>query len=48
MKASTAYAFAWIATALAVSVGIYITKSANPLWTLLIPACISFSVSDSK
>lgn len=46
MRASTAYAFAWIATAVAVSVGVYITKSASPLWALLIPAGISFSVSD--
>ncbi|MFS1518593.1 hypothetical protein V1503_19330 [Bacillus sp. SCS-151] len=40
MKASTAYAMSWIATVLAVSVGIIITKSAIPLWALIIPLFI--------
>jgi hypothetical protein len=46
MKASTAYAFAWISTGIAVSVALYVTKNANVLWTMLIPTCISFSQSD--
>jgi hypothetical protein len=48
MRATTAYAFAWVATAVAVSMAIYITRSASPLWAMLIPACISFSSSDKK
>jgi len=42
MKGATAYAIAWIATAFAVSVGIYLTKNASCLWTMLIPACVSY------
>lgn len=47
MKMTTAYALAWISVAAGVSVAVYITKSAAPLWTFLIPACIGFS-SESK
>jgi hypothetical protein len=47
MKWSTAWAFVWISCALAISTAIYITKSANPLWALLIPACISFKSSEN-
>jgi hypothetical protein len=42
-----AYAFAWIATGIAVAVGIYFTKDANCLWAMLIPAMISFSTKSS-
>ena len=36
-----AWGMAWVATAVAVSVGIYYTKSANCLWAMLIPAMVS-------
>lgn len=48
MKGTTAYAFTWIATAVAISVATYVTKSAIPLWALLIPACLSLSHGDNK
>lgn len=35
-----AYAMAWFSTAIAVSVGMYYTKSAWCLWALLIPALL--------
>lgn len=35
------YALAWLSTGIAVSIAIYITKSASPLWAMLIPCCIS-------
>jgi hypothetical protein len=38
----------WISTAIAISVAIFVTKSASPLWALLIPACISFSSGDKE
>lgn len=41
MKSTTAYAFAWIATALAVIAGILITKESGCLWAMFIPALIS-------
>lgn len=41
MKATTAYACAWLATAIAISVGIYITKNANCLWALIFPLGIN-------
>jgi hypothetical protein len=37
------YACAWIATGVAVAVGVYITKNPNCLWALLIPTLISIS-----
>ena len=37
-----AYACAWIATSIAVSVGIIISKSVYPLWAMFIPTFISF------
>ena len=37
-----AYACAWIATSIAVSVGIIISKSVYPLWAMFIPLFISF------
>jgi len=38
-----AYGIAWLATGIAVSVGIYTTKDATCLWALLFPACIGIS-----
>ena len=38
MKVTTAYASAWIASGLAISVAVIVTKDASPLWALLIPA----------
>jgi hypothetical protein len=48
MKITTAYAFIWISVAIAISVGVYVSKSATPLWALLIPACISVSSGDKE
>ncbi len=41
MKATTAYAIAWIMTGLAVSIGLYFTKNADCLWGMFIPCFIS-------
>lgn len=46
MNKTIVYAFAWISTAVAVSVAVYITKSAMPLFAMTIPAFIMDS--DSK
>lgn len=35
-----AYGVAWLSTGAAVSIAIWITKSAAPLWAMLIPAFI--------
>ena len=43
-----AYSMMWISVSLAVSVAVYITKSAAPLWTFLIPAMIRVSSDDNK
>lgn len=43
---TTAYAFVWISSATAISVGVYITKSAEPLWALFIPGLVSFHTED--
>ena len=43
-----AYGMAWIATALATSVGIYYTKDANCLWAMLIPGMISLNSKGDK
>ena len=43
-----AYAMAWISTGIATATAVYITKSATPLWTMLIPAMISIKSNDSK
>ena len=43
-----AYGMAWLSTGIATSIGIYVTKDANCLWALLIPAMISFSTSGGK
>jgi hypothetical protein len=48
MKMTTAYGLVWISIGLAVSVAVFVTKSASPLWAFLIPACISFSHNDDK
>lgn len=40
-----AYGMAWLSTSIAVCVAIYITKSAMPLWAMLLPACISLKTS---
>ena len=42
------YGMAWLATGIAVSIGIFTTKSASPLWAMLIPCCISLSTKDDK
>lgn len=38
----------WFATALAVMVGIYVTKSASCLWAMFIPALCDVSVGNNK
>jgi len=43
-----AYAMAWLSTGLAVSIAIYITKSATPLWAMLIPTFISIDSEDNS
>lgn len=48
MKGTTAYALTWISVAIGVSVAIFVTKSASPLWAFLIPACIDFISDDGK
>lgn len=35
------YAMAWFATGAAVVMAIYVTKSADPIWFMIIPGCIS-------
>jgi hypothetical protein len=41
MRITTAYAIAWLATSLAISVGIVVTESLVGLWFFLIPALIN-------
>lgn len=43
-----AYGMAWIATAIAISVAIYITENTRCLWFLLIPALISVQSESTK
>ena len=43
-----AYAFAWISTAIAVSVGIYYTHSIYCLWFMLIPAFMSVKTKEDS
>jgi hypothetical protein len=43
-----AYALAWIAVAIGVSVGIYFTKSAWCLWAFIFPLFISITHNDKK
>ena len=40
MNKTIVYAFAWVSTAIAVSVAVYITKSGMPLLAMTIPAFI--------
>ena len=46
MKRNAVYAIAWLSTGIAVSVAIYITKSATPLLAMLIPTFIMDSKKD--
>lgn len=39
---------AWIGTAIAVSIGIYITHSTNCLWAMFIPAFLGTKTSTTK
>jgi hypothetical protein len=39
-----AYGMIWMATAVAVGIGIWITKNPNCLWAMLIPGLISLKV----
>ena len=45
MNKSIVYAIAWLSTGIAVSVAIYVTKSAMPLFAMTIPAFIMDSES---
>lgn len=40
MKKTIVYAIAWLSTGVAVSIAIYVTKSATPLLAMLIPTFI--------
>ena len=40
MKKTIVYAIAWLSTGVAVSIAIYVTKSAAPLLAMLIPTFI--------
>ncbi len=42
MKIWTVIAITWITTAVAVSLAVYITKDATPLWGMIIPALVSY------
>lgn len=41
MKLTTVYAIIWIVTGIVIISGCYITKSASPIWALLLPLFIS-------
>ncbi|CEQ01586.1 Uncharacterised protein [[Clostridium] sordellii] len=45
MVAYMAYAIVWISVAVAISVAIYITRSATPLWGFLFPGFVSLTSS---
>ncbi len=47
-NAAIAYALIWISVAFAISVAIYVTKSAIPLWALIFPGLISFGSGEDK
>ncbi|MBS4200293.1 hypothetical protein KHA93_11690 [Bacillus sp. FJAT-49732] len=47
MKGTTAYAFIWISSAIAISVAIIVTGKIGALWALLIPALVSYN-SDNE
>lgn len=38
------YGIIWLVTGIAVSAAIFITKSASPLWAMLIPCFISINI----
>ncbi|MBS5883877.1 hypothetical protein [Clostridium sp.] len=40
MKRNIVYAIAWLSTGVAVSIAIYVTKSATPILAMLIPTFI--------
>ncbi|WP_346940526.1 hypothetical protein [uncultured Clostridium sp.] len=40
MKKNIVYVIAWLSTGVAVSIAIYVTKSASPLLAMLIPTFI--------
>lgn len=41
-----AYGLAWLSTGIAVAVAVWVTKSAMPLWALLIPILISVTYKE--
>jgi hypothetical protein len=43
-----AYAMVWLSTSIAVSVAIYFTHSAMPLWAMLIPTIIDISTDEKR
>jgi hypothetical protein len=48
MKATTAYALAWVSCAAAVCTAIAVTHSLAPLWAMLIPALVSVESGADK
>lgn len=48
MNKSSMYSIPWITTAIAVSVGIYVTKSAAPLLAMVLPAMLVNSSKEEK
>lgn len=40
MKKTIVYSIAWLSTGIAVSIAVYVTKSATPLFAMLIPTFI--------
>ena len=43
-----AYALVWLSVALAVSVGLFVTKNFNCLWFLILPALVRFHTKTDK
>ncbi|HCL4447103.1 TPA: hypothetical protein N2D16_002708 [Clostridium botulinum] len=43
-----AYGMMWLATSIAVSAAIFITKSATPLWAMFIPSFVSIESGKIK
>ena len=37
------YGLVWLSVSMAVTIGIYVTKSLTPLWAMLIPLMVSVS-----
>lgn len=48
MRITTAWALAWVSCAVAISVGIIVSKSIIPLWFLIVPLCISIKAEEKK